>query len=102
MHRSGVSHTWPQTHHNRRPILTFPKGQPILTFPKGQPILTFPKGQPILTFPKGRNWLLRLNVISPHLTSPVGEGLIHQDIDSPSTYRVTCISPTGENERGLK
>ena len=84
MHRSGVSHTWPQTHHNRRPILTFPKGQPILTFPKG------------------RNWLLRLNVISPHLTSPVGEGLIHQDIDSPSTYRVTSISPTGENERGLK
>ncbi len=51
---------------------------------------------------KGRNWLLRLNVISPHLASPVGEGLIHQDIDSPSTYRVTCISPTGENERGLK
>ena len=92
MHRSGVSHTWPQTHHNRRPILTFPKGQPILTFPKGQPILTFPKG---------RNWLLRINVISPHLTSPVGEGLIHQDIDSPSTYRVTSISPTGENERGL-
>ena len=42
-----------------------------------------------------------LNVISPHLASPVGEGLIHQDIDSPSTYRVTCISPTGENERGL-
>ena len=40
--------------------------------------------------------------ISPHLASPVGEGLIHQDIDSPSTYRVTCISPTGENERGLK
>ena len=84
MHRSGVSHTWPQTHHNRRPILTFPKGQPILTFPKG------------------RNWLLRLNGVSPHLASPVGEGLIHQDIDSPSTYRVTSISPTGENERGLK
>ena len=51
---------------------------------------------------KGRNRLLRLNVISPHLASPVGEGLIHQDIDSPSTYRVTSISPTGENERGLK
>ena len=83
MHRSAVSHTWPQPHHNRRPILTFPKGQPILTFPKG------------------RNWLLRLNDISPHLTSPVGEGLIHQDIDSPSTYRVTSISPTGENEKGL-
>ncbi|KIP62431.1 hypothetical protein ST43_02055 [Prevotella pectinovora] len=61
---------------DRRPIITFPKGQPILTFPKGQPILTFPKGQPILTFPKGRNWLLRLNVISPHLASPEGEGQI--------------------------
>ena len=69
--------------------------------PIGQPILSFPR-QPILTFPKGRNWLLRINDISPHLASPVGEGLIHQDIDSPSTYRVTCISPTGENERGLK
>ena len=39
-----------------------------------KPILPFPKGQPILTFPKGRNWLLRLNGVSPHLASPVGEG----------------------------
>ena len=32
--------------------------------------------KPILTFPKGRNWLLQLNAISPHLTSPEGEGQI--------------------------
>ena len=71
--------------------------------------------KPLLTSPKGKglqsaytsadicyndvNSLAAEN--SPHLASPVGEGLIHQDIDSPSTYRVTSISPTGENERGL-
>ena len=32
--------------------------------------------KPILTFPKGRNWLLQLKAISPHLTSPEGEGQI--------------------------
>ena len=32
--------------------------------------------KPILTFPNGRNWLLQLNAISPHLTSPEGEGQI--------------------------
>ena len=33
--------------------------------------------EPILTFPKGRNKLLLQITISPHLTSPVGEGQIH-------------------------
>ena len=41
---------------------------------------------------------------SPHLTSPVGEGqlllAVRYSMDYPQT-RVTCISPTGENERGL-
>ena len=46
--------------------------------------------------------------ISPHLASPVGEGqillclIIRLIIRRLSVVRVTCISPTGENERGLK
>ena len=41
--------------------------------------------------------------ISPHLTSPVGEGQIPLLLDCQWLIRlgVTCISPTGENERGL-
>ena len=53
---------------------------------------------------------------SPHLTSPVGEGQIHLTAWLSMAYQirsnlhlpvfdrtgVTCISPTGENERGLK
>ena len=52
---------------------------------------------------------------SPHLASPVGEGQIHLTAWLSMAYQirsnlhhpvfditgVTCISPTGENERGL-
>ena len=53
---------------------------------------------------------------SPHLASPEGEGQIHLTAWLSMAYQirsnlhlpvfdrtgVTCISPTGENERGLK
>ena len=68
--------------------------------------------EPIL---RGRNKLLLQITISPHLASPEGEGQIHLTAWLSMAYQirsnlhlpvfdrtgVTCISPTGENERGL-
>ena len=60
--------------------------------------------KPILTFPKGRNWLLQLKAISPHLTSPEGEGQIPKAISLPSVIinRSNRPSPSGEDRWGLK
>ena len=44
---------------------------------KGQPILTFPRGGTHPNLPKGKELVTSIIVISPHLTSPVGEGQIH-------------------------
>ena len=71
---------------------------------------------PILTFPKGRNRLLRILVLAPTYPPPKGRDRYHRSSgyqylinNKGNLYsqgfdrtRVTCISPTGENERGLK
>ena len=65
--------------------------------------------------PKGKEQVTPIIAISPHLASPEGEGQIHLTAWLSMTYQirsnlhlpvfdrtgVTCISPTGENERGL-
>ena len=68
------------------------------------------------SLPQGKEQVTLPIVISPHLTSPEGEGQMPCRLNviglsqnktnlHPPVYdsnRVTCISPTGENERGLK
>ena len=75
-----------------------------------------PLGKVRMGYPWGRNKLLLQITISPHLSSPEGEGQIHLTAWLSMAYQirsnlhppvfdktgVTCISPTGENERGLK
>ena len=72
--------------------------------------------KPILTFPKGRNRLLQLKAISPHLTSPEGEGQIPLAVSLSSVISLLSVislssviinrsnrpSPSGEARWGLK